>query len=301
MPDDKDFYKDLIDNMYDGIYFVDRDRVITYWNKGAERITGYPSGQVIGRSCRDNLLNHVTAAGDQLCGEHCPLADCMADGQVREADVFLHHAEGYRLPVLVRASPLRDGAGNIIGAVETFSSDQGLVGVRQQLRELRHTVRTDALTGIGNRMHLEGRLRALVADSERHEGGAGVLFIDIDRFKGFNDTFGHDVGDKVLRMVAATLKHSLRETDAVGRWGGEEFLVILYDMPTLEMVKSACEKIRILVENSRLDLEKMHLTVTISIGATLLRPQDTPESIVRRADELMYLSKQGGRNRVSVG
>src|SRR5512142_1670458 len=125
MTEEKDFYKDIIDNLYDGVYFVDRDRVITYWNKGAERITGYKAAQVIGRACRDNVLNHVTADGTELCDAECPLAACMWDGKVREADVFLHHADGHRVPVLGRAAPLRDEAGNITGAVETFSSDLG--------------------------------------------------------------------------------------------------------------------------------------------------------------------------------
>ena len=300
MPDDRDFYKDIIDNLYDGVYFVDCERVITYWNKGAERITGYKGDQVVGRSCRDNLLNHITANGVQLCLSQCPLAACMADGNVREADVFLHHANGYLIPVLVRAAPLRDAQGNIIGAVETFSSDLGMVTLRQQVRELRRTARTDILTGISNRQHLEGRLRALLAEYEQQGSGMSVLFMDIDHFKQVNDTYGHEVGDKVLRMIAATLKHNLRATDVVGRWGGEEFMALLYDVSSFEVLQMIAEKLRTLVENSRLDLVDQSLTVTISIGATLMQPHDTPEAIVRRVDALMYQSKQAGRNRVSV-
>ena len=86
MPYETDFYKNIIDNLYDGIYFVDRDRRIIYWNKGAERITGYSAAQVIGRRCQDNLLNHVTANGVPLCQAHCPLAAVMGDGQPREAE-----------------------------------------------------------------------------------------------------------------------------------------------------------------------------------------------------------------------
>lgn len=301
MSEDKDFYKELVDNLYDGVYFVDRERLITYWNKGAERITGYKSNQVIGRSCRDNLLNHVTANGVQLCLGQCPLAACMEDGVVREADVFLHHADGHRMPVLVRAAPLRDTQGKIIGAVETFTSDAGMLSIRQELRELRHSTRTDTLTNVGNRHFLEGRLRAIIAEYENQRGGAAVIFIDIDQFKQFNDTYGHDVGDKVLRMVAATLKHNLRKTDIAGRWGGEEFLAILYDVTSFDLLETICDKLRTLVELSRLDLANKSLNVTISVGATLLRPYDTPETIVRRADELMYQSKEAGRNRVSIG
>ena len=302
MPQDRDFYKDIIDNLFDGVYFVDRERVITYWNKGAERITGYTSQQMVGRSCRDNLLNYVTANGVQLCVDQCPLAACMEDGNTREADVFFLHADGYRVPVPVRAAPMRDAQGNITGSVETLSSEMGVRAVRQELRGLRRTVQTDELAGIGSRRYLEGRLRAVIAELEYQTGTeAGLLFMDIDHFKQLNDTYGHDVGDRALRMVAATLRHSLRTSDVVGRWGGEEFLAILYDMASLEALNSISERLRMLVEFSRLDLAATSLTVTVSVGATLFLPGDTPESIVRRADELMYQSKLAGRNQVSVG
>jgi diguanylate cyclase (GGDEF)-like protein/PAS domain S-box-containing protein len=302
MPEEENFYKDIVDNLYDGVYFVNRERVITYWNKGAERITGYAAAQVIGSSCRDNLLNHVTAAGLHLCRDRCPLAACMEDGKTREADVFLHHADGHRVPVLVRVAPLRDAQGNIIGAVETFSSDMGANAIRQELRELRRRVHTDKLTGIGNRRYLERRLRAVIAE-RRHDAdmSAGLLFMDIDHFKRLNDTYGHDVGDSALRMVAATLRHNLRSSDVVGRWGGEEFLALLYDVPSREALQSIAEKMRALVECSRLDLAAVSVSVTISVGATLFLPTDTTASAVRRADVLMYQSKQAGRNQVSVG
>jgi diguanylate cyclase (GGDEF)-like protein/PAS domain S-box-containing protein len=302
MSDDGDFYKDIIDNLYDGVYFVNRDRVITYWNKGAERITGYTGSQTVGRSCRDNLLNHVTANGVQLCQGRCPLAACMEDGQVREADVFLHHADGHRLPVLVRAAPLRNADGQIIGAVETFTGDLGVTTTRRALRELRETVHLDQLTGIRNRQFIEGRLRAAIAELEAQPvTGVGIVFIDIDHFKRVNDVHGHEIGDAALRMVAATLNHNLRNSDVIGRWGGEEFVALLYDMASPEALRSVAEKLRTLVEHSRLDLPAGGLTVTISAGATRLLPTDTPESAIRRADELLYLSKRNGRNQVSVG
>jgi len=302
MPADQYSYKDIIENLYDGVYFVNRERVITYWNKGAERITGYASQQVVGRPCRDNLLSHVTVDGVQLCQDHCPLVACMEDGNPREAEVFFQHAAGHRVPVLLRAAPLRDAQGNIVGAVETFISDMGLVTVRQELRALRRATQTDKLTGIGNRHYLEGRLRAVLAELKRQTGAAaGLLFLDVDHFKQLNDTYGHDVGDKVLRMVAATLAHNLRKSDIVGRWGGEEFLAILYDVTSLKALKSIAEKLRTLVAHSRLNLDATSLTVTISVGATLLLPSDTPESSFRRADELMYQSKRAGRDQVSVG
>ncbi|HNB50689.1 MAG TPA: sensor domain-containing diguanylate cyclase [Anaerolineales bacterium] len=298
---DNNFYKDLIDHLFDGVYFVDRDRNITYWNQGAERITGYCAADVIGHSCRDNLLNHVSANGVLLCLTSCPLAACMEDGKPREADVFLHHASGHRIPVRVRAAPLRDANGEIIGAVETFNNNTNIVNLRSQLRELQHTVKKDTLTGVGNRAYLEGRLRAIFAEFEQEKAPVGLLFIDVDHFKQFNDTFGHELGDKVLQMVADTLSHNVRVTDAVGRWGGEEFLVILYDIETEQVLAALANKLRALVAHSSLSWQEHQLSVTISVGATLLQPQDTPETFVRRADLLMYKSKQAGRDRVTIG
>ncbi len=95
-------------------------------------------------------------------------------------------------------------------------------------------------------------------------------------------------------MVTATFHHSLRTTDTIGRWGGEEFIAILKDIENEDALRCIAEKVRTLVELSRLDVNGQHLTVTISIGATRLRSDDTPESIVDRADKLMYQSKKAG-------
>lgn len=108
MPEDKNYCKDIIDNLNDGVYICDRERVITYWNKGAERSTGYSSQQVVDRSCSDNLFNHSSADGVLLCHDRCPLAACMEDGNTRETEIYFQHAKGHLVPALVRAIPLRD-------------------------------------------------------------------------------------------------------------------------------------------------------------------------------------------------
>jgi diguanylate cyclase (GGDEF)-like protein/PAS domain S-box-containing protein len=296
-----DFYKEILNSLQDGVYYLDQNRIITYWNRGAERISGYPAEQVIGKSCRDNLLNHVNDHGLELCNEHCPMAATMRDGKPREAYVYLQHAEGHRVPVQIRATPLRDKSGNIVGAVETFNRGVSPEKTERRIRQLKQTALLDPLTAIGNRRHLENRLKTSVLDYEEHHLPFGLLFCDIDHFKNLNDTYGHNVGDRVLRMIAQTLRANIRESDTMGRWGGEEFLVILHNIDVDSLLKIA-EKLLALVKNSHLTLsDKKTLFATISIGGTLIRDNDTIDSVVDRADRLMYQSKADGRDRITIG
>jgi diguanylate cyclase (GGDEF)-like protein/PAS domain S-box-containing protein len=298
---DDNFYKEILNSLQDGIYYLDRNRVITYWNRGAEQITGYSADQVLGTSCRNNLLNHVNENGLVLCKDHCPMAATMQDGQPREAYVYLHHAEGHRVPVQIRATPIRDENGNIVGAVETFNKGSSPEKTERRIRKLQQTALLDPLTAIGNRRHLESRLKISLLDFHENKIPFGLLFCDIDHFKSLNDTFGHNLGDKVLRMIAKTLRANIRDTDTMGRWGGEEFLVILKNVDTKSLL-SISEKLLNLVRQSHLTLpDKRTLSATISIGGTPIRESDTTDTIVDRADRLMYQSKANGRNRVTIG
>ncbi len=295
----EELYRDIVENMSDGIYFVDRERRITYWNKAAERITGYSAAEVVGKSCADNILVHVDAIGRQLCQGSCPLVASMGDGAAHEAEVYLHHKLGHRLPVWVRTSLLSAADGSFAGAVEMFTEISSRQALQEQVEELKKLALVDALTGLPNRRHLEAQLHSRLEELRRSGVGFGLLFMDIDHFKQFNDRYGHDTGDQVLAVVANTLSLSVRPFDAVCRWGGEEFAGIFphTDAPTLQGI---AERLRVLVAHSRVVAGSVGLTVTVSIGGTLARPEDSAAALVKRADTLMYASKTRGRNRVTV-
>jgi len=295
----EDLYRTIVENMHDGLYFVDRERRITYWNKGAERITGYTADEVVGTSCADNILVHVDALGRQLCHGSCPLIASMADGATHEAEVFLHHKLGHRLPVWVRTSPLLDAGGGFTGAIELFTETSSREALQAQVEELKKLALLDALTGLPNRRHMEAQLHARLEELRRSRVGFGLLFMDIDHFKQVNDRHGHDVGDQVLTVTANTLALSVRPFDTVCRWGGEEFAGI-FPHTDVETLRGIAERIRILTAHSRVHTGVGVLTVTISIGGTVARAGDSPAALVKRADELMYASKSGGRNRVTV-
>jgi diguanylate cyclase (GGDEF)-like protein len=123
--------------------------------------------------------------------------------------------------------------------------------------------------------------------------------MDIDHFKRFNDNYGHDIGDKILIMVANTMMSTSRPLDDFGRWGGEEFIGILRNVEG-ENLKTAAERLRILIKESFLSMGDEKLQVTMSLGGTLAREDDTVESVVKRADVFLYGSKQDGRDRVTT-
>ncbi len=297
---DKNAYQRIIENLNDGLYFVDNNRIITYWNNAAERITGFSAKEVIGTSCGDNILTHVDEQGQLLCSGMCPLAHTLADEKMREAQVWLHHKKGHRVPVLVRVSPITDQYGKVIGGIELFTDISDFAANAVRVKELEKLAYLDHLTGLANRSYIERELAARFGEKERYNLPFGILFMDIDHFKLFNDQFGHDAGDDVLKFLAGTFTANTRPFDIYGRWGGEEFIGIIRNVDAGALEKMG-NRLRALVESAYLvrGTEKHH--VTISIGAAVANADDTMDNLIKRADILLYKSKEAGRNRLTIG
>ncbi len=289
----------LADRLFDGLLEIDGKGRITAWNCAAERITGYPSDRVLGQAYRQNPVRHVDENGASFADGMIPLLMTARDGRPRETIGYFNHADGYPLRTLTRTEPVCDGLGRRVGALEIFTDNKAIIAAFQASQRSDETVHFDLLTGIGNRPHIEARIRTAIGEYRQLKSPFGVLFIDVDHFKDFNDTYGHLLGDKILRMAATTLRQNLRGSDSCGRWGGEEFIALAHDLDASGLAKVA-EKLRQSVARATVRQNGDELGVTISIGATLVRPDDTLQSLVERADRLMYESKRQGRNRVTT-
>jgi PAS domain S-box-containing protein len=240
--DNADFYKLLLDDLYDAVYFVDLTRRVLYWNHAAEALSGFSASEVIGRRCSDNLLCHIDESGRSLCRGDCPLSQSMQNGIRHKADVYMRCKNGHRLAVSVRVVPIMGEDNQPLGAVEIFSD----IAARKQLErrnvELKKMAYLDPLTKLANRRFLDSKIRQSLDELALFGRAFGILLIDLDRFKRVNDSLGHSAGDVVLEHVAGTVLSSLRAGDTVGRWGGEEFLAILPDADadqTLAMAERA--------------------------------------------------------------
>ena len=293
-----EYYRKVLDNLYDGIYFIDQDKRILYWNKGAEKLTGYKQSEVIGKLCGE-LLMHVNDKGVKLCDGLCPISQTITEGCLSEFDVYFHHKEGHLVPASMRIAPINDLNNQIVVAVEIFNEKSPKFTLRQKVEELKKLALVDTLTELGNRTYVEMNIKGRMEELDRYERSFGVLFIDIDHFKNINDKYGHDIGDKVLKMVSATLSNTLRPFDIIGRWGGEEFVAVIVNVNE-EQLYAVSNRLRMLVEQSSISVNSDIVRVTVSIGGTLAQKDDNLNRMIKRADRLMYKSKVSGRNCISV-
>ncbi len=199
----------------------------------------------------------------------------------------------------IKAFPVRDKEQKIIGAIEIFDANSERNALNLRIKELEKLALLDSLTRIANRRFIEMQLSSRINEFKRFGWQFGIMFIDIDHFKLVNDRYGHEIGDRVLKMVSNTLLENSRSFDLVGRWGGEEFIVIAPNVNETQLYTIA-HKFKNLIALSNLKINSDIISVTVSIGVTLSRQKDTLKSIIKRADKLMYQSKKNGRDKVTT-
>ncbi len=294
----EDFYKELLKSIDIGIYFVDNDRKITFFNDAAEKITGFSRDEVIGISCVDNLFNHMDKDGNHLCLSGCPLKSTMEDGISREADVFLHHKDGHRVPVHVSSVQIKNEKGEIVGAVETFKDIMSYYKMEKENNDLKTLAMIDGLTDIPNRRYLDEWLISKHREFIKFNRTYAVLIFDIDNFKRVNDTYGHLIGDEILKVVSNTLKGANRANDIVARYGGEEFVVVLSGVREKDINRIG-SRMGSLIANSTYEVGQEDVSVSVSIGGSIVREGDDIDILLKRADSFLYESKQNGKNRIN--
>jgi two-component system cell cycle response regulator len=246
----------------------------------------------------------------------------LALGRIEPDEVDLHHAGAVIGPAERIASgelvtfPLR-ARGERAGEIMVFGGEK-YVGGRDRmtlalvarelgivvqnlflLEETSRLARTDALTGLANRRHADDRLAYEIARARRNKQALSIALCDVDHFKHINDSCGHLMGDEVLVRIGKTIARSLRTVDIAGRWGGEEFMLVLPDTP-IEGARVAVERIRAAIE-AHGAIPNGPSRVTLSAGVTSFVEGDEAETMVRRADAALYRAKENGRNRVELG
>ncbi len=220
-----------------------------------------------------------------------------------------------RIPESVRADPARYGA--LIGLILKISAldmslaieayhvtkvgdlEKSLDTVLHEDEKLRHKIDTDTLTGLASNEHARAVMREALQNLERYDQPMCLIMSDLDHFKEVNDSHGHLVGDRVLQDVAARMQSAVRDFDTVGRYGGEEFIVVL-ENTALGRAQEIAERIRLRVGGSPVHIDDLVISITISQGLSAARQGDDIDALISRADEALYAAKAAGRDCVKI-
>jgi len=309
----------IVESSEEAIFSTDLEGAFLSWNAAAQRLYGYAKPKVLGR-CASSLS--VTGQTDLVS----IVLERLGRGETIEPmEFFQTLQEGSRRVIALTFSPIRDSSGRLSG-VSCFGRDiterkdqqhaletahTALVDTHAQLERqstqlanqkvnleamnarLLELATTDGLTGLIDHRTFQERLAEECSRATRYKTPLSLLLLDVDKFKQFNDTFGHPAGDAILKRVADILHGCARNTDIVARYGGEEFVIILTETEADKAVLAA-ERVRAAIEDAVWTLRP----ITVSIGiCTLDEALRTPAALVQVADKALYFSKQTGRNR----
>lgn len=191
--------------------------------------------------------------------------------QIKEKQIYIHHKQGHRVPVKIRVVPIKNKSDEVIGAVELFFENRKMKSLEDKINELKNENYSDQLAGINNRKYLEEILFEITARDDIKRDNIAFCFLDIDDFKYINDNYGHLAGDKILLMIARTLKSNLRPADKVFRWGGDEFALILFDLENKNKIRKTLDRLKLLINKSFINHNQKKLNVTMSFGATKIK------------------------------
>jgi len=272
--------RSIIENLPVGLCVVDMKKRIHYWSDGAERITGHLRHEVIGHSCVGESLLHCDQPGCEFCSEECPLARCIKTGQPAESIGFLHHKAGHEIPVRVRAVPVRNEHGSIIGAVETFEDQQpAALDHRDEGMKLSGCV--DRITDVASRTFIESHLHQTLASFAESQVPFAVMCLRVEELGHFRASYGPEAAASLLRVVARTVEASVWKTDVVGRWSDDQFMVVLNGCRS-DALRSVRERVRHMLANDSIEWWGERRSLRVSIGQAVAETGDTLESLLER-------------------
>lgn len=268
--------------------------IIIYLNPAAEKLSGFSLQQAIGLHINSVIRLAELRAGSEEFGFDSLIARLSAGDTMKEfGPKHIINSAGEERAVKISASPIRNNSGQIISIVFAFTD---ITETLQISHKMTYLATHDALTGLANRTLFYEQIEKAIATCKRQNNNLALLFIDLDDFKKVNDGLGHAAGDAVLIETAARLKANIRQADTVARWGGDEFIVLLNQLPHEENTTYAISKVTEQLSRPYI-IDGHTLYITPSIGISLY-PKDglTAEDLLANADAAMFQVKQNGRN-----
>jgi len=280
--DDPEVCRAVLDSLSVGVYLVDRDQKILFWNGGAERISGFLRHEVVGRTCRDEILVRTNEHGCVVCATNSPLSAAIESGQHGEEHLYLHHRSGHRIPVLVRAVPIRDSSGAIIGAAESFDVPHGVISNDRREHPTVPPQYLDPLTHLANPTFCQVKLRIFLSTFAVEQMAFSVLLLRLPEQERFVAQHGAEAGRMLMRAIGETLGNTVRSKDLAGRWSDNEFLVILANCEISDAPWIA-ERITSVANAATIRWWGEELSAPVVFGVATAEYGDSLESLIERS------------------
>ena len=296
---DPEIYRSVLEHLETGVYIVDRNRRVRFWNEGAEQITGFLRQDVVGRFLREHLLAVGDASKALDSDPDDPINLALRDGKSTVVDVSILHKNGYRIPVVLRTNPIRNSHGAVVGVAESFDRNRSASDWTRRQGMYADFGCLDSITGLAAQSFIETQLRENLITFAEHNIPFGILLIQVDHLDQFRTTRGPGVVPTILRVVAQSLENCLRPTDLVGCWGENQFLAILMECRESEVVRVG-ERVRRMITMAEIEWWGDRFSVTSPLGGAGCRAEDTVDLLVERAAASLQDSIEKGGNCVVV-
>ncbi len=292
------FFKKLFNNLLEGAFLVDSDKKILYWNRTAGLISGFDTDDVTNTYCNEDTFKHCDKKGNPLSSEECPLSRCIDKGTVITKKSILLHKNGFLIPILLTAIPIKDKDNKVIGAMEVFLDDSAQEDLEKAHDHIEESSSKDGLTNLYVKTEIVERIQIEMQKADRYEVPVCLCICNVDNLKEINKLHGNHVGDVVLRRISEVLRGHLRRTDIIGCYGEGEFIILL-PLIDLHRANIAIEKLKNIVDNTIIEVIEPR-KITMSFGLTEIVPDDSLENFVDRAECAVYKAKKLGKDRIEI-
>ena len=260
-------------------------------NQAFTRITGYSREEIIGKNPK------VLSSGRQSRNFYVSMWNSLKNEDAWRGEIWNRRKSGEIYPEMLSISLLRDSNGKVLRHVAVFSD---ISKIKEHEAELVRIAHFDALTSIPNRILLSDRMKQAISQTSRDQCLMAVCYLDLDGFKPINDTLGHQAGDEVLIEIAKRIGVTIRGGDTVARLGGDEFVILLLGLEKGDECVTTLERLLVAIAEP-FTVKNKTVSVSASIGVSIYPIDDeAPDTLLRHADQAMYVAKQSGKNRFHI-
>ena len=277
----KSNYKNLIENLYEGLFYVDKERRIKYWSNGAEKITGYSSLEVLDKICSEELLCPTDADGKHYYGVSNVFTNTLANGTTKQFELLITHKDGRKIPVSIRIAPMYDVNDNIVGATQLFTDHKGhLEHLADDSEEYENSF-FDPITKLPNKVSLEMSINFKLSEFRRYNRPFGVILFEIDNYDKLSKIYGEEFNANVLVKITKLLAIDLRPFDIAGRWSAKEFALILINVRE-DSIKVIGDRLKDIIENTDFTIGKGEIDITLSISGIIATLNDSTKLLIEK-------------------